>query len=43
MTQSENENDHFDLDHFDHILGKSMSFPDFFGGTYFRPYNLIVV
>ena len=22
MTQSENENDHFDLDHFDHILGK---------------------
>ena len=23
MTQSENENDHFDLDHFDHIFGKS--------------------
>ena len=24
MTQSENENDHFDLDHFDHIFGKSI-------------------
>ena len=21
MTESENENDHFDLDHFDHIFG----------------------
>jgi len=25
--KSENENDHFDLDHFDHIL--RLSFPDF--------------
>ena len=31
MTQSENENDHFDLDHFDHIFGKSMFFPDLGG------------
>ena len=23
MTQSQNENDHFDLDHFDHILGST--------------------
>ena len=23
MTQSENENDHFDLDHLDHILAMS--------------------
>ena len=25
MTHSENENDHFDLDHFDHILATSSS------------------
>ena len=25
MTQSENENDHFDLDHFDHL--KELYFP----------------
>jgi hypothetical protein len=30
MTQSENENDHFDLDHFDHIWF-SYFFSDFFG------------
>ena len=23
MTESKNENDHFDLDHFDHIFGES--------------------
>ena len=27
MTQSENENDHFDLDHFDHILATLFFLP----------------
>ena len=27
MTQSENENDHFDLDHFDHILARVLITP----------------
>ena len=25
MTESENENDHFDLDHFDHILASLLT------------------
>ena len=27
MTESENENDHFDLDHFDHFRGGRLVFP----------------
>ena len=27
MTESENENDHFDLDHFDHSLSYKLFFP----------------
>ena len=36
MTQSENENDHFDLDHFDHL--KNFVLPQKkLNGFYFNP------